>query len=207
MAGNGFNDRWVEELKSKCDILTVIGKYTRLTRKGRSYWGLCPFHHEKTPSFCVNEQGQFYHCFGCGVGGDVVKFVMNIENVSFKEAVEMLADRAKMELPQDDEVVDVERVKLKERLYKMNVDTAKYFHQNLLSSKNAIEYLKENGILAVSHYVPLHSAPAGQKFGRFHGEDVYTTKESERLCRLPMYYRLQEEQVDYIISKVKEFYA
>ncbi len=70
-----------------------------------------------------------------------------------------------------------------------------------------IDYLKANGILAVFHYIPLHSAPAGQKFGRFHGEDVYTTKESERLCRLPMYYRLQEEQVDYIISKVKEFYA
>ena len=70
-----------------------------------------------------------------------------------------------------------------------------------------IDHLKANGILAVFHYIPLHSAPAGQKFGRFHGEDVYTTKESERLCRLPMYYRLQQEQVDYIISKVKEFYA
>lgn len=70
-----------------------------------------------------------------------------------------------------------------------------------------ISYLKENDILAVFHYVPLHSAPAGQKFGRFHGEDIYTTKESERLCRLPMYYGLTEEQIDYIISKVKAFYA
>lgn len=70
-----------------------------------------------------------------------------------------------------------------------------------------ISFLKENGILAVFHYIPLHSAPAGRKFGRFHGEDVYTTKESERLCRLPMYYGLTEEQTDYIISKVKEFYA
>ena len=70
-----------------------------------------------------------------------------------------------------------------------------------------ITFLKENGILSVFHYIPLHTAPAGQKFGRFHGEDVFTTKESERLCRLPMYYGLQPEQVDYIISKVKEFYA
>ena len=70
-----------------------------------------------------------------------------------------------------------------------------------------ISFLKENGILSVFHYIPLHSAPAGQKFGRFHGEDVYTTKESERLCRLPMYYGLTDEQVDYIISKVKAFYA
>ena len=79
--------------------------------------------------------------------------------------------------------------------------------KNLEERTALIDHLKSNGILAVFHYIPLHSAPAGQKFGRFHGEDVYTTKESERLCRLPMYYRLQEEQVDYIISKVKEFYA
>ncbi len=70
-----------------------------------------------------------------------------------------------------------------------------------------ISFLKANDILSVFHYIPLHSAPAGQKFGRFHGEDVYTTKESERLCRLPMYYGLADEQVDYIISKVKAFYA
>ena len=69
-----------------------------------------------------------------------------------------------------------------------------------------LEFLKENGILSVFHYVPLHSAPAGLKFGRFHGEDKYTTKESERLFRLPMYYRLKEEEVNYIVSKVKEFY-
>ena len=69
-----------------------------------------------------------------------------------------------------------------------------------------IDFLKENEILSVFHYVPLHSAPAGLKFGRFHGEDKYTTKESERLFRLPMYYRLKEEEVNYIVSKVKEFY-
>ncbi len=70
-----------------------------------------------------------------------------------------------------------------------------------------IDFLKENGILAVFHYIPLHTAPAGLKYGRFHGEDVYTTKESERLCRLPLYYGLKEEEVSYIIGKVKEFYA
>ena len=70
-----------------------------------------------------------------------------------------------------------------------------------------IDFLSENDILAVFHYVPLHSAPAGLKFGRFHGEDRYTTKESERLLRLPMYYGLKEEQVSYISGKVKEFYG
>ena len=70
-----------------------------------------------------------------------------------------------------------------------------------------INFLKANNILAVFHYVPLHSAPAGIKFGRFHGEDRYTTKESERLLRLPMFYKLTEEEVDYIAGKVKEFYG
>lgn len=79
--------------------------------------------------------------------------------------------------------------------------------QNLEERSRLIAFLHENGIWAVFHYIPLHTAPAGQRFGRFHGEDRYTTKESERLCRLPLYYGLTEEQVDYIISKVKEFYA
>lgn len=83
-----------------------------------------------------------------------------------------------------------------------------YFKAKDLEERSAlIPFLKENGIMAVFHYIPLHTAPAGLKYGRFHGEDVYTTKESERLCRLPMYYDLKDEQVDYIISKVKEFYA
>lgn len=83
-----------------------------------------------------------------------------------------------------------------------------YIKAKDLAERTALlSFLKENGILAVFHYIPLHSAPAGVKFGRFHGEDVYTTKESERLCRLPLYYGLTDEQVDYIISKVKEFYA
>lgn len=79
--------------------------------------------------------------------------------------------------------------------------------KDLAERTELISYLKANEILAVFHYIPLHSAPAGQKYGRFHGEDVYTTRESERLCRLPMYYGLTDEQVDYIISKVKAFYA
>lgn len=83
-----------------------------------------------------------------------------------------------------------------------------YIKAKDISERTAlISFLKANEILAVFHYIPLHSAPAGQKFGRFHGEDVYTTKESERLCRLPLYYGLTDEQVDYIISKVREFYA
>ena len=78
--------------------------------------------------------------------------------------------------------------------------------KDLEERTSLIDFLKESGIMSVFHYIPLHSAPAGQKFGRFHGEDRYTTKESERLLRLPMFYKLEMEQVDYIAGKVKEFY-
>lgn len=138
-----YNEQFIDEIKSNNNIVDVVSEYVTLKRTGTSYKGLCPFHKEKTPSFSVSSDKQIFHCFGCGVGGDVVKFLMNIENVDFKEAIELLADRAKMELPQDDEIIDMERVKLKERLYHMNVDTAKYFYQNLLSSQEAINYINK----------------------------------------------------------------
>lgn len=113
----------------------------------------------------------------------------------YYEGLKDLADAGKIELPVVPEGC---------------VHNAHMFYikaKDLAERTALISYLKENGILSVFHYIPLHSAPAGLKFGRFHGEDVYTTKESERLCRLPMYFGLEEEQVDYIISKVKAFYA
>ena len=113
----------------------------------------------------------------------------------YYERLKELADAGKIELPVVPEGC---------------VHNAHMFYikaKDLKERTELISYLKQNEILAVFHYIPLHSAPAGLKFGRFHGEDVYTTKESERLCRLPLYYGLKEEQVDYIISKVKAFYA
>ena len=113
----------------------------------------------------------------------------------YYEGLKELADAGKIELPVVPEGC---------------VHNAHMFYikaKDLKERTELISYLKQNEILAVFHYIPLHSAPAGLKFGRFHGEDVYTTKESERLCRLPLYYGLKEEQVDYIISKVKAFYA
>lgn len=113
----------------------------------------------------------------------------------YYEGLKELADAGKIELPVIPEGC---------------VHNAHMFYikaKDLAERSALISYLKENGILSVFHYIPLHSAPAGQKFGRFHGEDVYTTKESERLCRLPMYFGLEEAQVDYIISKVRAFYA
>ena len=91
----------MDELKAKCDIASIVSRYVTLERKGRLLWGRCPFHGEKTPSFAVNEYDQFYHCFGCHAGGDVIKFVREIESVDFNEAIKILADIAHMEVPVD----------------------------------------------------------------------------------------------------------
>ena len=90
----------LDEIASKCDIVSVIGEYVPLKRKGANYQGLCPFHTEKTPSFSVSPTKQIYHCFGCGAGGNVFKFMMEIEHLTFPEAVEKLAKRAGVTLPE-----------------------------------------------------------------------------------------------------------
>ena len=99
-----FDEKFIEELRSKLNIVDVIGGYCTLTRKGGSYWACCPLpgHSERTPSFAVNESGQFYKCFGCGRGGDVITFIMEMESLSFSEAVKLLCERAKIPLPEDD---------------------------------------------------------------------------------------------------------
>ena len=137
-----FDESFIEEIKNSNDIVDVVGEYVTLKRAGPSYKGLCPFHKEKTPSFSVSSERQIFHCFGCGVGGDVIRFIMNAENVSFQEAVEILAERAKIELPQDNNNIDLARVKFKERLFEVNLASAKYFRDNLYSpaAKIAQEY-------------------------------------------------------------------
>ena len=95
-----YSDDLIEEIRMKNDIVDVISGYVKLQRKGSSYFGLCPFHNEKSPSFSVSPGKQMYYCFGCGEGGNVISFVMKYENYSFIEAVQMLASRAGIELPQ-----------------------------------------------------------------------------------------------------------
>ena len=94
-----YSDDIIEEVRMKNDIVDVISQYVKLTRKGSSYFGLCPFHNEKTPSFSVTPSKQMYYCFGCGAGGNVYNFIMEYENYSFGEALSHLADRAGVELP------------------------------------------------------------------------------------------------------------
>ena len=94
------DQEYLQQLKSKNDLVDVVGSYVHLEKKGANYWACCPFHHEKTPSFSVNAADQFYHCFGCGVSGDVITFIREIESVDFMDAVRILAERAKMPLPE-----------------------------------------------------------------------------------------------------------
>ena len=142
---------WLEKLKSKTDIAEVISSYVHLEEKGSRKWACCPFHHEKTPSFCVHSQTQTYYCFGCHVGGDVITFVQEIEHTDFMGAVKILADKYHVEIP------DFSRrdgnaalKKHKDKLYEMMRDTAAYYHQNLMGDggKPAREYLARRGISA-----------------------------------------------------------
>ena len=94
-----YPEELIEEIREKNDIVDVIGAHVKLQRKGSSYFGLCPFHNEKSPSFSVSPDKQMYYCFGCGAGGNVYTFMMEYENFSFQEAVKALADRAGVELP------------------------------------------------------------------------------------------------------------
>ena len=128
-----FDEKFLEQLRSKLNIVDVVGGYCQLTRKGGSYWACCPLpgHSEKTPSFAVNESGQFFKCFGCGKGGDVIKFVMEMESLSFYEAVKLLCERAHIPLPEDADGKDDENTKnkfiRKERLQSLMRDTALFY--------------------------------------------------------------------------------
>ncbi len=144
-----FPEEWLNELLSKTDIVRVVGDYVSLSPKGGRYWGCCPFHNEKTPSFSVTPDKQMYYCFGCHAGGGVIHFVMEAERVNYVEAVKLLAQRAGMDLP--DEVNDArlraERA-YKERLYGACKDAALFYNRILLSSQGRVaqEYLKRRGI-------------------------------------------------------------
>lgn len=147
MAG-GFTPEFLEELKYKCDIVEVISQYVPLQKKGGRYFGCCPFHNEKTPSFCVNNG--WYHCFGCGASGDVVKFVMEMESVSFYDAVKILADKVGLQLPEVK--LDPQYAQKKEHgdvLKQLMRDAARYYRNNLLDEKKgneAREYLHNRSL-------------------------------------------------------------
>lgn len=136
-----YPDELVEEVRMKNDIVDVISGYVRIQKKGSSYFGLCPFHNEKSPSFSVSSGKQMYYCFGCGAGGNVFTFLMEYENYSFPEAIKMLADRAGVSLPEA-EYSEAARKKESRRtkLLEVNKEAAKYFFYQLRSDKGKIGY-------------------------------------------------------------------
>jgi len=133
----GFDQRFIDELKNKNNIVDVVGRYVRLEQRGGNFWGKCPFHHEKTASFSVNSSGQFFYCFGCHKSGDVISFIMEIESLDFNDSVKLLAERAKIPLPEikyDNEQIK-EQKKKKERVLDLLRDTALFYVKNLRSDK------------------------------------------------------------------------
>ena len=144
-----YSDELIEEIRTRNDIVDVISGYVRLQKKGSNYFGLCPFHNEKSPSFSVSRQKQMYYCFGCGAGGNVFTFLMEYENFSFLEAVKFLADRAGIELPQQEYSREAkERADLKASILEVNKAAAKYFYVQLKSErgKQAYTYLTDRGL-------------------------------------------------------------
>ncbi len=143
-----YSEEFIDEIKSSNDIVDVVSGYVNLKRHGTTFFGNCPFHREKTASFAVTPEKQIFHCFGCGVGGNVISFIQKVENLGFKEAVELLAERAKIALPADnnysqDESKDELKIKEyhKSQMYSINKEAGRFFHQNIYNSKLAQDYL------------------------------------------------------------------
>lgn len=139
-------EEFIQELKMRSNIADVIGSYVNLKKAGRNLVGLCPFHNEKTPSFSVSSENGFFHCFGCGVGGDVITFIKRIENLDYIDAVKLLAQRAGMTVPEDNSSQGM--MQLRNRIYEANREAARFFHKVLYSpeGKNGLEYLRGRGL-------------------------------------------------------------
>lgn len=133
----GLSPEFLRELKSKIDLVELIGSYVLVDKKGGNYWARCPFHHEKTPSFSINAAEQFYHCFGCGVSGDAITFVREIESVDFMDAVKILCEQAHMQLPEMNFETEktVEQKKKRDEMLKIMRSAARFYLKNLNSGR------------------------------------------------------------------------
>jgi DNA primase len=164
---NFLPEDWIEEVRSRNDIVDVVSEYIVLKPSGRGFFALCPFHNEKTASFHVYPEKQIYHCFGCGVGGDVFSFIMSIEGLNFTEAVKYLADRVGISLPETVSPNQAIHSKdTKDTLYDINREAARYYHRQLFSQKGeqALEYLTSRGVdIKTIRRFGLGYAPAGWK--------------------------------------------
>lgn len=145
-----YPEQVIEEVRLRNDIVEVVSSYVRLEKKGRSYWGLCPFHSEKTPSFSVEPTKQFFYCFGCNRGGSVIQFIMYIENLEFVDALKLLAERAGITLPEADDPRERERARRRKEILELNRLAARFYFKTLASERGreAQNYLKKRGLSA-----------------------------------------------------------
>ncbi len=165
-----YSDELIEEVRAANDIVDVISGYVDLKKKGADYFGLCPFHNEKTPSFSVSRNKQIYYCFGCHEGGNVLSFLMKYENLSFQEAMQVLADRAGIALPkQEMNAAQKQAADRRAKLLEINKEAALYFHRLLLApeGKRALEYLKGRGLTdeTIKHF--------GLGYSNKYSDDLY----------------------------------
>ncbi len=172
---------WLDELRVRADIVQIVSSYVPLKKSGQRYTGLCPFHNEKTPSFSVDAQKQLYYCFGCKAGGGVIQFIMEIEHLSFQEAVEFLAEQLRMPLPQMQNDPGYEkRRSLKERIYMANQAAARLYHQNLWEPQSApvLAYLQNRGLSdAVIRRFGVGAAYGDLKIGEALRKEGFTQEE------------------------------
>ncbi|NMB26593.1 MAG: DNA primase [Tissierellia bacterium] len=142
---NIINDDIIEKVHDSSDLVNIVSEYLSLKKTGSNYIGLCPFHNEKTPSFTVSETKQLFHCFGCGEGGDVISFIMKIENLSFVEAVKFLADRQGIPLGESKKI-DKKIISEKEKIYRINKEAARFYYYNLINNEKPLRYLESRNI-------------------------------------------------------------
>ena len=152
-----YPEELVEEIRERNDIVEVIGTYVKLQKKGSSYFGLCPFHNEKSPSFSVSPDKQMYYCFGCGAGGNVFTFIMEYENYSFPEALKYLADRVGIKLPEREYSEEEKRQQdLRMQVLEINKMAANYFYYQLKQPQGrpGYEYLKNRRLTdeTITHF-------------------------------------------------------
>lgn len=177
-----YSQELLEEIRMQNDIVDVISSYVPLKQQGSSYFGLCPFHNEKTPSFSVRGDKQFYYCFGCSAAGNVISFVMQMEGLNFVEAVKKLADRAHISLPEPAfDAAAKEKEKLRSRLFALHKETGRFYYECLQSEQGetARNYLSERGVsVAVQKKVGIGYAPADRgALYHFLQEKGYTKEE------------------------------
>lgn len=173
-----FSEEQIEEVRQRSDIVDIIGSYVKLKRSGSGYVGLCPFHNEKTPSFSVNPARQMYKCFGCGVGGNVITFVMEYENYSFPEAMQHLAEQAGISLPEKEMTAEQKRQEsLRTILLEINTKAARYYYARLKSpqGKTGFDYLKERGLSdeTILHFGLGYAGQGGDELYRYLRQQGY----------------------------------